>query len=861
MVTRHSLSNGLTVLVNVDHSAPVAAVLTHVKTGYFNEEDRLAGISHLLEHMYFKGTPRRPGPEDVAQATKGIGGVLNAFTYYEETGYYTVAPSDRLAEALDIQADALANTQIDADQLKSETEVVLQEGEQKKDSAWAFATESLFALAFDHHRIRRWRIGEPDVLRSWTRDDMMAYYRGTYHPANMVLVVSGDVDRDALLPELERLYGAIGGGPRYMSAGPEEPPQIAPRYKRLRGDIHQRLVLAGFHTVPNFHADSYALDVLASLLADGRASRLFQNVRERKGLATALNAWHQTFQDIGYFVLAAESMGDDLRATESALLEEIARLQAEPPTMEEMERVRTRARARTVFDTEEPLGRARRLASFEALGGYEREAEDLERLLAVTGGDVQRVAREYFAPGNAALLEYVPSDAPIPERDAADVERLFQFDSLPPAEMPETSAAPEAPSAAIFAAPPGEQRTETRLDLPGGVLAARPSGSAPVIAIEILVPGGRLNETEANAGITNLMLRTMLKGNALRGGEQIARAFEGMGTSLEWIHGLDYWGFGFHALADRSGEALALAAEVILTPEFAAPELQRERDTLLADIRRARDNGSERAMDLMDMAAYGAHPYGFPERGTPEALESLEPDDVRAWHALRLQTPLVAGAGGAVHPAGLRDALAALFPGGRTAGVPAVKPGAWEGIVERAEQRERSQTAAALGFPTVPAASEDRFALDVIAQILSGLGGRLFAEVRGRQGLAYAVAAFHSTRRDAGMFTAYTATAPDREDQARAAILTEFDRLVQEPVSVEELDRAKTFLAGARTISMQTSRAQSRDISRAVLYGRPPEAGRAYIERVRALTRADLQAAAQTYFQADRYALGVLRGR
>jgi predicted Zn-dependent peptidase len=132
--------------------------------------------------------------------------------------------------------------------------------------------------------------------------------------------------------------------------------------------------------------------------------------------------------------------------------------------------------------------------------------------------------------------------------------------------------------------------------------------------------------------------------------------------------------------------------------------------------------------------------------------------------------------------------------------------------------------------------------------------------VRGRQGLAYTVAAWHTARRDAGMFSAYTATAPDKEDQARASILREFDRLRQQPVSADELDRAKAFIAGGRIIGLQTSRAQSRDLSRAAIYGRPLEAGAVYIERIQSLTRDELQAAAQKYFHTDHYVLGALRG-
>lgn len=860
MTSRHRLDNGLTVLINEDHAAPVAAVLTLVKTGYFDEEDRLTGVSHLLEHMYFKGTTRRPGPEDIARDTKALGGILNAFTYYEETGYYTVVPSDRLMDALDIQADALANTRIDPEELRRETEVVLQEAEQKKDTPWAYATEMLHTLAFERHRIRRWRIGEPETLRSWTRDDVAGYYRSAYRPENIILVVSGDVDTERTREAVERHYGGLSGGSPAASPGPREEPQTAPRTRRLHGDICQRLCLIGFHTPPVFHPDSHALDILAAVLSDGRSSRLYQNVRERKGLANVVNAYQQSFRDIGFFVMAAESLSADLAETERAILAEVAALQDAPPEEAEIARVRTRLKARLMFSEEEPLGRARRLATYEALGGYELEAEDLQRLMAVTPEDVQRVTREYLTTENMSLLEYVPCDDPA----APEGGLLFARDTEPRA----AADAGEGPhdlgvvgAAGIVAEPPGQAEDEARLGLPsGGVLAARRSGSVPVAALEMLFPGGRVAETAQNAGITALTLRCILKGNARRNGERIAQAFEGMGSNLEWVHGVDFWGFGFQSLSERFAEALALAADVMTTPDFAPADVERERETLLADLRRALDNSGDRAMDLLDMAAYAGHPYGIPDRGTEEALRAITPEDVRAWHARMMTSPLVAGAGGAVAATPLRDLMATLLPteGAQVAAAPAPEP--WSGVVERVEQRDRKQTAAAMGFATVDALGEDRFALAALAQILSGLGGRLFAEVRGRRGLAYTVMAWHMMRRDAGMFVTYTATAPEKEDEARAAILTEFDRLRQEPVTAPELDRVKAYIAGSKRISLQTSRAQARDLSRAAMYGHPQEASRLYVERVQALSAEDLQRTAQRYFHTSRYALGVLRG-
>src|SRR5690606_26789671 len=167
--------------------------VTHVRAGYFDEPDAIVGVSHVLEHMYFKGTERR-GVGEIARETKAAGGYLNAGTIYDHTSYYTVLPSSALEQALDIQADALQHSAIDEDELRRELRVIIQEAQRKLDNPEAVAQEKLFEAMFDVHRIRRWRIGTEPVLASFTRADVLRYYRELYHPANTVLVIAGDVD-------------------------------------------------------------------------------------------------------------------------------------------------------------------------------------------------------------------------------------------------------------------------------------------------------------------------------------------------------------------------------------------------------------------------------------------------------------------------------------------------------------------------------------------------------------------------------------------------------------------------------------------------------------------------------------------
>src|ERR671921_1133097 len=220
-VTRTVLPNGLKVLIKSDFSAPVVAIVTFVSAGYFDETDDIVGIAHVLEHMYFKGTPTR-GVGEIAKQTKAVGGYLNAATIYDHTSYYTVLPSSSFAAGLDVQADAYANSLIDAEELARELEVIIQEAKRKADNPPAVATETLYELLHDRHRIRRWRIGREPGLRALSRDAMLRFYRNFYHPGNTVLVVVGDVDPDEAMAEIIARYGALPAGTPARIPGPPE---------------------------------------------------------------------------------------------------------------------------------------------------------------------------------------------------------------------------------------------------------------------------------------------------------------------------------------------------------------------------------------------------------------------------------------------------------------------------------------------------------------------------------------------------------------------------------------------------------------------------------------------------------------
>lgn len=407
-VTRATLPNGLRVLVREDHAAPVVAIFTDVRAGYFDEPDKWLGISHVLEHMCFKGTPRR-GPGMMAQETKSAGGYLNASTIYDHTSYYSVLPSSSLAAGIDLQSDALINSIIDEEELRKELLVIIQEANRKLDNPAAVARETLHELMFDRHRMRRWRIGREEQLRTFTRADVAGFCQQFYGSDAIILVVAGDVNTAHVLDLLNEKYGCLlPGGLR--DRGPREPLKHELRYRELSGDVVQTRIEMGWHTVPPLHEDTAYLNLLAIILGQGRASRLYRAIRDA-GLASSIGAHNYTPTELGVFGISAEADPADARGCIMRTCEVIEELPSGALSEGDLQRAQNIVEARLLRGLETMEGQASFLAEWEGLGDWRLGLAYLQRVTSAARADIERVTKQYLAVDAAAILTYRPRDA------------------------------------------------------------------------------------------------------------------------------------------------------------------------------------------------------------------------------------------------------------------------------------------------------------------------------------------------------------------------------------------------------------------------------------------------------------------
>lgn len=851
-MVKQVFDNGLTVLIEERPGSPIVAIVTHVKTGYFDEPDDIVGISHVFEHMFFKGTSGRPGPEDIARETKALGGILNAGTGYESTTYYVAAPAENFEQALDIQFDALTNPLLDQNELSKEIEVVIQEARQKLDNPSAFSLEKMWENAFERHRIRRWRIGYPDQLRNITREDLIRYYEERYTPANIILTIVGGIESGTALQLVNQLYSELPMRNTVPNPSPDEIDQVNLKYQRLKGDINQKIVMIGFQAPRIVDSDYYPLSVAVDILGEGRSSRLYQSIMEEKRLASSVGSFYSAYRDVGVVTVSSELLADDPSELIKSVFEEVEKLKKEPIRRVELEKIKNTIETDLLFEQEQVLGRASRLSFFEALGDWRMSDEFVDRLRKVDAADVARAAARYLTVDRATILEYMPETAELPEYSASElIEKTSHAVLHVPGALPITAVSTD-----------GNIRKAVLSN--GATLITEADHDNPVAGIVICFKGGRSCENPKEAGITELALRTSLKGTSRYSAEEIAHRIENLGTFIGTNNSSDYCGYSLRILSKNFEEGFELLSDVIADPAFPEDEVNKEREALRADIRKMQDSSFGYASDLLSEVAFPDHPYGIPDYGWDDTVASLNRDQIAQWHrTVCSPVTAVVSVVGNIHIDNTTKAIEGLFQrlGERhpvCAPTPVVFP---NDIQERSAERDRSQTAAALGFPGVAANDPGRYPLDVAAALSSGLGGRLFAEVRGRLGLAYVVSAANHSGAAGGIYIIYTATSPENESQAREAVFDELQKLRDEPVELSEVERAKSYIKGVRLISLQTSIAKARELAANEIYGRGLNGTEEYLAGISRVTPEDILNTCKQRFNLSRYCLGVVRGR
>jgi len=402
-VTRTVLSNGLVVLTKEVHTSPIVTSMIWYRVGSRNEEMGHTGKSHFLEHMLFKGTERfKKGQIDLLTLKNGGGN--NAFTSHDFTAYYFSFASDRWEVALDMEADRMVSCAFDPEEFEAEKKVVIEELKTGLDSPWGLLLQELEATAYKIHPYRSPIVGWLQDVERATVESQQAYYRRYYHPNNATLVVVGDFDTADVLKKIDRAFGSIPAGPKPGAMVLREPPQRGERRIAVRWRSKIPRLAIAYHVPEIANPDTYALQVLAVVLAEGKASRLYQRMVEREQTVTFVSAEFGESKDPTLFHIRAEARGEhSIEEIEASIYDELGSVEANGVTPHELDRAKHQIEAHFILSRERTLDQAILLGQIETLYGLDYIDSYLQRINDVTPEDIVQVCARYLNEDNRTV--------------------------------------------------------------------------------------------------------------------------------------------------------------------------------------------------------------------------------------------------------------------------------------------------------------------------------------------------------------------------------------------------------------------------------------------------------------------------
>ena len=826
-----TLDNGLVIIVREDHNAPVVSAQAWAMAGSIHEDKWLgAGLSHVLEHMLFKGTTTRAGSR-IDQEVQEAGGYMNAYTSFDRTVYHIDVPNTGAVKAIDILCDIMQHATLPPDELAKEMDVIRREMDMCHDDPGRRASRRLFETAYTKSPYRFTIIGYPDIFNEVKPDDIRNYYTEKYAPNNVFYVVAGDVKNDEVVAQIKAAYAKSKSKAMPPIVLPLEPKQTASREIIEEAPVELGHVHFAWHIPELRHADVPALDVLAVLLGSGRSSRLFQQVREKQGVVHHVDAWTYSPGLPGLFGVSAVVDGDQFEAANAAILAEIEKIKSLSVSADELHKGIKQFISATLSARKSMEGQA------QILGGNWLAANDLnfsERYLVavkhVTTNDVQRVARAYLTPENRTLYALLPDGA-----------------------APKAKANVEA----------NADNAIQKIVLPNGLtLLVKEDHRLPFVEFRAVFKGGVLAEDAANNGTTMLLAKLLIKGTAKRSAEKIAMEIESIGGSLDSYGGNNSFGVNAEVLSSDFATGLDLLADVILNPIFPAAELEREQEIQIAGIRARKDELLKSASLAMRRALFGDNGYGLDTLGTEESVARISVAGLKSFHQkLTVPNNCILAIFGDVNMGEVKAAVEKAL-GGWKANVSEIvnRKSQIVNTAQRIEEtRDKKQAVLVIGFPGTTLADDDRYALDLLQECCSDLGSRLFLRIREQLGLAYYVGAQNFAGLVPGYFAFYTGTEPAKAAQVETELLKEAELLRTEGLTADELKRAKAKIIGGKKISRADLGHLAMTSALDELYGLGWQRAELDDAKFEAVTLEQIKSAAQKYLQPGASVISIVK--
>ena len=830
-VTETHLANGLTILSKEAHAAPVVYFSVWYKVGSRNEISGQTGLSHILEHMMFKGTNDLP-PGAIDHLFLTNGGEINASTGEDRTEYHELIAADRLELAARIEADRMENSKFDPTELAHEMTVVRSELEGDANSpGFDLEANTFTPAAFTSHPyhwpVIGWRTDVEAV--SGRRDVIYDYYRKHYMPNNAIVVMVGDFDTKKAVAIVQKQFGIYPAGILDTHNITPEPPQRGERRVTLKRPGTTGEVLVGYHVPETGQPDHYVLDVISQILSGGRSARLYQALVE-KGIAQSASGNDSDNKDPYLMVFdGTPSAGVTNTAVETALEAEIAKLQTTPVTAGELARAITQTEATFIYQNDSVSGQANDLGAYAVIGLPHYRATYLNKIRAVTAADIQRAAKTYFTADNRTVAYFDPQPVPAgaipPPPPVTD-----NFGSAKPVTDPRQKALlanldKEFNSVSPATTKPASAPKPTRIVLPNGMtLIVQENHANKTVALSGFVRAGSAFDPDGKYGDAQMTAAMLGRGTTTKTALQLALSLESVGASVGIGAGEESASLGGASLSQDFGLTLNTLADELQRSSFPTDQIERLRAQILSGIEDSRqDTGGTGGAGTQAEIAFAqaiypkGHPYWDPTLDqSAAAIKSLTRADLTAFYNTyyRPDTTALVVVGDVNTPDVIKQVTAAFggwpkpaspAPALRIPDVPVPAKAPAPIVIPLADA---PQTSILFGYSGgLTQTSPDYFAAQILNYTLGGdtFGSRLGKSIRDENGLAYSVSSGFEARHGAGPFQVFVGANPKNATRAITLLRQILTQEQQYGVTPDEVRLAKLYITGSYPLRLETN--------------------------------------------------------
>lgn len=836
----YKLDNGQTVVVQEVKNNPIVTIDTWIKTGSIDEEDSNNGVAHFLEHLFFKGTKtHEPGEFDKILETKGA--ITNAATSKDFTHYYITIPSKDFDLAMDLHGDMILHPLIPRKEMEKERKVVLEEISKDLNSPTKIMQDNLNSMLYTTHPYKRKVIGRSDVIETITRDQVLSFYNKNYSPSNMVTVIIGDVDANHAIEKTKEAFNA-----EYKKQTKTIYTKEAPLTKQQKKveylDTESGYMVIGFRGTPIDDKDSYALDVLATILGDGRSSVLNQVLKEKKRIAFSVDAGNSTFRDDGIFYISANYEPTKCKIVQDTIFNEIEKIQKNGVTDDQLKLAKNIIERSTYYSRESITNIATEIGYTMALTNDIKFYDTyLDNIKNVSKEDVKKVAEKYLGINRSAVSIVLPKSAK---------------------EVPVASLTQQAPATAELVSENTQTQKYKLSD--GATMLYTPNNVNDIIAISIYAKGGQL--AEQKAGTANLTATAMMRGTKNYTSLELSQVLEDNGIKIQPSASADAFAINVLTTKDEYDKTLELLNEVVNNATFEDYEIDKVKTEKLNTIKRNKDVPLQRAIEEYRDLIYQNSPYSISSKILEKNIPNITKEDIiNYYNSIFAPKNLVISINGNIDKDKTIQDLNNIFKPKENAKnfdfaqynskIPTVTTP--RQTIQKVPTTETAWIL--LGWQTNGVLNEKDYAtLQVIDSLLgSGMSSRLFKDLREQEGLAYQLGSGYSPNVLRGSFLLYIGTNPQTLDKAKSGLFAEITRLKTEYVGDKELQDAKEKLLGNYVIGLETNLDKASNIGWYEASTRGYEFKDKYEKLINSVTDSDIIEIANKYFT-DNYILSIV---